>query len=47
MRSPVSSMVLGECNAIKSWGFGHSELTFAGNLKPEFGNETTVAILDG
>jgi len=29
----------------KAGGFGHRELTFAGTLKPEFGNDTTVAVL--
>ena len=32
MRSPVSEMALGECNAITSRGFGHSELTFVSVL---------------
>lgn len=32
--SPVSRSPLGECNAIKSCGFGNSELTFAGTVGP-------------
>ncbi len=34
MRSPVSGRALGEWNAIKSRGFGHSELTSVGILAP-------------
>src|ERR1700692_3568175 len=33
-RSPVSRRALGECNAITSRGFGHSELTFVSALEP-------------
>ena len=29
----------------QSRGSGHRELTFAGTLKPEFGNDTTVTVL--
>jgi CDGSH-type Zn-finger protein len=29
MRSPVSSTTLGECNAIRSWDFAHSDLTLS------------------
>ena len=29
MRSPVSMRALGECNAIRSWRFGHSESTLS------------------
>jgi hypothetical protein len=36
MRSPVSRSPLGECNAIKSSGFGDSELTFDPNVKTAF-----------
>jgi ATPase subunit of ABC transporter with duplicated ATPase domains len=32
IRSPVSRSPLGECNAIKSYGFGHNKLTFAGTV---------------
>jgi hypothetical protein len=35
MRSPVSRSPLGECNAIKSSGFGDSELTFDPNVFPQ------------
>jgi hypothetical protein len=34
MCSPVFSKALGECNAIRSWGFGHSELTLSASGKP-------------
>jgi hypothetical protein len=34
IRSPVSRSTSGECNAIKSWGLGDSELTFAGTAEP-------------
>ena len=34
MCSPVSNRVSGECNAIKSCGFGDSELTFASTVEP-------------
>ncbi len=37
MRSPVSRRALGECNAIKSQGFGHGKLTFVSSLETEFG----------
>jgi hypothetical protein len=37
MRSPVSRRALGECNAISSRGFGHSELTFVSILETDFG----------
>ena len=37
MRSPVPSVALGECNAIRSRGFGHSELTCVGILETDFG----------
>ena len=30
MRSPVSGRALGECNAIRNRGFGHSGLTYFG-----------------
>jgi len=33
IRSPVSLRALGECNAIRSWGFGHSKLTFVGSFE--------------
>jgi hypothetical protein len=36
-RTPAQSGfedALGECNAIRSWGFSHSELTSAGSLDP-------------
>jgi len=33
MRSPVSWRTLGECKAIRSRGFNHSELTFVGIVK--------------
>jgi len=36
MRSPVSRSPLGECNAIKSWGFGERDLTFDLNVKTAF-----------
>ena len=36
MCSPVFSKALGECNAIRSWGFGPSELTFVSALETEF-----------
>jgi hypothetical protein len=36
MRSPVSPSPLGEYNAIKSCGFGKSELTFVLNVKTAF-----------
>jgi hypothetical protein len=36
MRSPVSRSPLGECNAIKSWGFGERDLTFDLNVKAAF-----------
>jgi hypothetical protein len=35
MRSPVSRGALGECNAIRSWGFGPSELTSGSALETE------------
>jgi hypothetical protein len=35
MRSPVSGRALGECNAIRSRGFRHSELTFVGILESD------------
>ena len=38
MRSPVSTSALGECNAIKSEGLGHSELTFVVTLETSSGN---------
>jgi len=34
MDSPVSLRALGECNAIRKRGFGHTELTFARTQKP-------------
>jgi hypothetical protein len=34
IRSPVSSSALGESNAIRSWGFSHSELTLLASGKP-------------
>ena len=34
MRSPVSSRVSGECNAITSLGFSHSELTLSAHWNP-------------
>jgi len=34
MSSPVSRRALGECNAIRSWGFGRRELTFSVSGKP-------------
>jgi hypothetical protein len=34
MDSPVSLRALGECNAIRKRGFGHTELTFASTQKP-------------
>jgi hypothetical protein len=37
MRSPVSCRALGECNAIRSWGFGQGELTCVGILETDFG----------
>jgi hypothetical protein len=37
MDSPVSLRALGECNAIKSRGFGHSELTSVGIFQTGFG----------
>jgi hypothetical protein len=36
-RSPVSQRALGECKAIRSRGFNHSELTFVGILKNDSG----------
>ena len=36
MRSPVSRRALGECNAITSRRFGHSELTFVDTLETRF-----------
>jgi hypothetical protein len=33
MGSPVSGRALGECNAIRSWGSSHSELTFVDVLE--------------
>jgi hypothetical protein len=37
MRSPVSRRALGECNAIRSRGFSHSELTFVRILESNSG----------
>jgi hypothetical protein len=37
MRSPVSMSALGECNAIRSLGLGHSELTFVSILESDSG----------
>jgi hypothetical protein len=37
MRSPVSRRAQGECDAIRSRGFSHSELTFVSALEIEFG----------
>ena len=37
MSSPVCGRALGECNAIRSLGFGLSELTFIGILETDFG----------
>ena len=37
MHSPVSSMALGECNAITSGDSAYSRLTFVGNLETTFG----------
>jgi hypothetical protein len=37
MCSPVSTRTLGECDAITSCGFSHSELTFVSPLGIEFG----------
>jgi hypothetical protein len=34
IRSPVSSRALGECNAIRSWGVGHNELTLLAGRRP-------------
>ena len=36
MRSPVSRMAIGECNAIKKLGFGQLELTFDSELAIAF-----------
>ncbi len=35
MCSPVSRRTSGECNAIRSRGFGHSELTFEGIVESD------------
>ena len=43
IRSPVSSRALGECNAIRSRGFGPSELTFPSALETEFGAMSSSA----
>lgn len=37
LRSPVSGWTLGECNAITSRRFSHSELTCVGILETDFG----------
>jgi len=37
IRSPASSRALGEYNAIRSWEFGHSELTCVGIVETDFG----------
>ena len=37
MDSPVSQRTPDECNAIKSWGFGHSKLTSVGSFETGFG----------
>jgi hypothetical protein len=37
MLSPVSMSALGECNAIRSLGFGHGELTFVSILESDSG----------
>ena len=45
MDSPVSRSTAGECNAIKSRGFGRSELTFASTLETEVCNRRYLSPL--
>jgi hypothetical protein len=47
MRSPVSGRALGECNTIRSPGFGHSGLTLSAlsDLKCVFQGELDLAIV--
>jgi hypothetical protein len=45
MRSPVSRRAKGECQAIRSMGLSHSELTFVRAVTPARGEASSINLL--